>query len=37
MRTGRDHVLLAILFWGLPITVVTLIVAMARIRNLLFG
>ncbi len=36
MRTGRDHVLLAIL-WSIPIAVVSLIVAMARIHSLLFG
>jgi hypothetical protein len=36
MRTGRDHILLAIL-WSIPIVAVSLIVAIARIRNLLFG
>jgi hypothetical protein len=36
MRTGRDHVMLGIL-WCTPIVIVTLIVALARLRNLLFG
>jgi hypothetical protein len=36
MRTGRDHVLIAIL-WCVPIVIVSLIVAVARIRNLLSG
>jgi hypothetical protein len=36
MRTGRDHVLLGILL-SIPIVVVSLIVAIARIRNLLSG
>jgi hypothetical protein len=34
MKTGRDHVVVAMLLWGIPIAAVSLLVFFARLRNL---